>query len=172
MVELFLCSCLYVSEILVNIKFIVCDLKHTSGDIGAVVGYSLEVCEDICENESKLDCALALTETLNVALTEKLLKMVYNLLERLYDDSLIKVIVGEAFESEIKDLIDCTCKSFKLALCLSGEFKLLIVNLLSACGNVKSMVGDTLEVADNVEKLVCLKAIALVHILACELNEI
>ena len=97
--EIFLCILtIFCSELLVvlldiveismEIGLFVC-LDKTACDIGAVVGNTLQICEDILEDISQLNCTLVVLETADMAVFELCAEVVHHFLKRLY-------LVGDA----------------------------------------------------------------------------
>ena len=69
-------------EVLVGIEVAFFTLDNRNGNVGAVVGNALEVCEKIGKHKAVLDGAFAVLETDRMLETDIVLEIVDNLLER------------------------------------------------------------------------------------------
>ena len=142
------------SVVLMHIECIVlCDLNDTSTDVGAMVGHTLEVGEDIREDKAVLDCALTLLESDDVIELDLIAQIVNHLLERLDLCRSLKIVVDKCDVREVEDLLYRTAKYGDLLGSIVGEGYLLISELLTGLNNVYCVVGDTLIVTDYVEEL-------------------
>ena len=121
-------------HIIVEVKRLVVagDLDEASRDVGAMVGYALEVGEDIRKNEAKLDGTLVLLHSDDMVYSYLILEVVHYLLKRLYLESAFHIGVDECICGQLTDLSDCAIHSFKLTHCLIGERDVLVLDLL--CG--------------------------------------
>ena len=86
-VELFLKECVVFVDStsrFVQVEVVVCSVDNAARNVGAVVGYTLEVGEKVRPHKACFDRAVALAETNAVTGTKLLFEVIDNLFERLY----------------------------------------------------------------------------------------
>ena len=104
---------LYIVQISVDIRLFV-SLDDTACDVGAVVGYSLKVREDILKDVSKLNGTLVILETADVAVFKLCAESVDYFFKGFYLVSLGEVVQNVSFKRFIYVFRDSVRYDFKL----------------------------------------------------------
>ena len=126
-------------------------LDDGNGDVGAVVGDTLQVCQVVVEDEAHLDGALTALQAQDVAGADLLDETVDGFFQSFHTAGLIHIVGVVGGEGAVHDLVDGGADHLQLGLGGVGELELLLVELTGVVLEVHAVVADTLEVADGVE---------------------
>ena len=132
-----------------QVEVVVARVDDAAGDVGAVVGGAFQIREQVGEDEARLDAALALLHSQDVARAHLLFERVDDLLERLDLRGDGRIMALEGLEREREDLADGGSDGGKLVFRAGGEGETLARHLLGGSEDVDGVVGDALKVADG-----------------------
>ena len=96
-------------------------LENAHGDVGAVVGNALKICEDVGKDETKRRGAFTALQTADVAVTKRVLQIVHDLLQRVDAIGRGDIQLGEGANRKRRNFADCAEHDFKLSFCIVGK---------------------------------------------------
>ena len=100
------------------------------------------------------------------------LKIVNDLLKRLYLSRLRHILMRKRILCDIAYLLNRIAEGKKLCICIIGERDIFIFYLLCGFGNVYGVVGYTLQVSYHMEELCNLDAFRFRHISCGKMHEV
>ncbi len=159
-------------QILVGVEGTFVQLDHGDGHVGAVIGDTLQVGQQIVEDKAGADGTGALLQALHVMQLHLVAEIVDDLLQRLDLLGAFQILSHKGIRGQMDDLGHCVIDDMQLLLRFGGEFHALLDALLSILRNVAGMVRDTLEIGEHMEELGNLAALLGGHVLTGQLREI
>ena len=122
-------------------------------DIGAVIGRTFQVGQQIGPNEAGLDGTFAVLQTDHMAVTESVLQIVDHLLQRFDATGSLRVIGAQRLQSHAEDLGQSIAHDAHFLSCALGELNSLLPQLLNGFQNVDAVIGNSLKVTNNLQQL-------------------
>ena len=155
-----------------GVKSILVHADHTHSNVGAMVGDTLKIRNDILQNKPQLDGTLAFSQTLNMALFHFDIQSVDYLLKRLNQLGSLQIPGCKRIDGRAHDIVHRIRKDIHLLNSLIGEFQFLIMHLLGRIRNVYCMIGDALKIVDTVKQNGQCPAVRLRQITVVQLDQI
>ena len=91
---------------LMQVHIGLCHIQHAARDVGAVVGYTLKVGQNIRKDKAKLDAAKALLQADGVTQLDLITQIVDQLLQRLDRGSRVEIGMNEGALGDDQDFVD------------------------------------------------------------------
>ena len=145
---------------------------QTGGDVGAVVRDTLYIVQHIEIDDTGINGAGTLLQTLDVLRTKPLHEDVDDLFQRLHLAGGPGVVELEGVRGEGQYLFQRIVEKLQLLLCLLAEGDFLVGQLLRFFFDVDCIVADALALGDKVEQLSHLMALRVAQLLVCQLDEV
>ena len=123
-------------------------------EVGALVGDTLSVDENIEEHESRVDRTLPVAQTADVVGAERCHHIVHDLLHRLDAAGGLRVHGGEAAVGIVHDLAQSLAEHLQLLLRGLGKFNALAAQLLGVLREVHGIVADALKLGEALDVVV------------------
>ena len=123
-------------------------------EVGALVGDTLSVDENIEEHESRVDRTLPVAQTADVVGAERCHHIVHDLLHRLDAAGGLRVHGGEAAVGIVHDLAQSLAEHLQLLLRGLGKFDALAAQLLGILREIHGIVADALKLGEALDVVV------------------
>ena len=138
------------SVVLVHIEGVIHSyFYNASANVGAMVGNTLEVGENIRKDEPVFNCTLTLLKSDDVSHLDLVTQIVNHLLKRIDLCGNVKVVLRLGAVGQLKYIVDRSAENAKLLDRLVREGDLFISQLLAGLNNIDRVVGYTLIVTDD-----------------------
>ena len=132
-----------------------------------MVRNSFVICKQIRKHKSELNCAAAFFESLYMVIFDFALKSVNNLFERFDFLRDFQIFGYQSVGSKVQHMAYCMGDNAYIMHCFVGKYNSFFVDFLCNLDNIYRVVGYSLYIAYNVQKLRHLFAVFIGHILAC-----
>ena len=155
-----------------GIKLIGSDLDHRNGDVGAVVGDTLVVGQQIIQHKAVLDGADTGLQAGNVAGLDLAHETVHDLLKRFDLAGGVDITFLERIDRAVDDILHGGFEHAEVAEGFLAELDGLVADLLGRFNKVDGVVGNALEIADGVQQGVDRAVILSRKVLGAEFDEV
>ena len=159
-----------VSGIAVDIVFVGVQLDERNADVGAVVGNTLAVGEEIVEYEAMFQCADAFTNTVDVIGLHRIAEIIGQLLQRLDAVCDCKVAVHEGSYGKAHNFRRSTAQKGDFGKTFRREGNAFVMDFFGTFRNVDRVVADAFKVRDGVQIFRDFLVLMLVHFTPHELD--
>ena len=146
-------------------------IDQASCDVRAVVGASLQVCEQVEPYVACIHRTVSCLHSLYMSRSQLLLEIVDDLLERLHILCDFKIHLQIRSRGDLNDLLCCVGDDAHLMTCFIGELDFLPVYLFRRLKDIHRMVCDPLIISYDLEKKRDPFVVCVTDISAAELDE-
>ena len=147
-------------------------LDHRHGDVGAMVGNTLVICEKIVKDKPHGERAGAVLQTDDVVELEFVAQSVDRILERLDAKRHFEIVSDERADGKRHDLAHRNAEHVQLALRGVAEADVLFVDFARDLGEIHCVVADAFKITDGMQELGDLLVLRLRKLAPGEFNEI
>ena len=155
-----------------DVQIVLGHIDDAAGDVGAVVGGTLQIRQQVCPHKARLDAALAFPHPQDVTGTQLLLQQIHHLFQRLHGGCRLCIPPAEGICRPVQDLLHGSLQHLQIRLGGLAEGQPLVLQLLGRFHDVHGVVGNALEVPDGLQQFRGVLTVRRRQGLAAELHQI
>ena len=139
------------SQYLMHIHILLCNLQHTACNIGAMIGRTFQICQQIRPYESRADGAIPLLHPQNMTCAHLLFQPVYHLFQRLHRCSCFQIIIQHCLQRSVEYLLHRRENHFQLRMRSVCKAQPFLLHFFRRFQQINRMIGNPLEISYHLQ---------------------
>lgn len=161
-----------ISHVFVDAQTVVCDLDDAARDIGAVIRNTLHVRQKVGEDEPELDRTLPVLHTADMSGAHFILQIVDHFFQRFHARRRFQIVFLKRPQRKIHALQHRVRHFAKVGVRLRRERERFFLHFFDGRDHADRMIGQALEIADDMQKPGRLAAVVLRHVATVDFDKI